>query len=157
MFGDPHWQAAPGDVEGVIELTGIAPPARVLDLACAPGRHALELARRGFRVTGVDLSTYLLNEARRRAREAGLTVEFIEQDMRDFRRSGEFACALNLFTSFGFFQDPADDRRVVENVFHALEDGGAFVLDTVGKEILSRIFRMRDWRELDEELRGCRS
>ncbi len=152
MFGDRLWQAAPGDVDGLIELTGIAPPARVLDLACGPGRHALELAQRGFRVTGVDLSKHLLSEARRRAREAGLTIEFIEQDMREFQAAGDFACAVNLFTSFGFFQDPADDRRVVENVYRALEVEGAFVLDTMGKEILSRIFQTRDWREHDGEL-----
>ncbi len=151
MFGDPLWQAAPADVEGVIELAGIAAPAQVLDLGCGPGRHTLELARRGFRVTGVDLSKFLLDEARRRAREAGLAVEFVERDMREFRWDGEFDCALNLFTSFGFFEDPADDRRVVENVFHALKSGGAFVLDTLGKEILARVFKSRDWREHDGE------
>lgn len=152
MFGDPLWQVAPGDVDGVIELAGIAPPARVLDLGCGPGRHALELARRGFRVTGVDLSEYLLGEARRRAQESGLAIDLIQQDMREFRGSQEFECALNLFTSFGFFQDPADDRRVVENVFRALVSGGAFVLDTMGKEILARIFQRRDWREHEGEL-----
>ncbi len=152
MFGDQMWQAAPGDVDGVVELAGIAPPARVLDLACGPGRHTLELARRGFRVTGVDLSKFLLDEARRRAQEAGLAVEFIQQDMRHFQGNGEFDCALNLFTSFGFFRDPADDRRVVENAFRALKGGGVFVLDSMGKEILARIFNPRDWREHDEEL-----
>lgn len=94
----------------------------------------------------------MLSEARRRAQEAGLAIEFVERDMREFRRSGEFDCALNLYTSFGFFEDPADDRRVVENAFQALTSGGAFVVDTMGKEILARVFKRRDWREHDGEL-----
>ena len=66
---------------------------------------ALELARRGFRVTGVDRTRLYLERAARRAREEGLEVELVREDMRRFRRPEAFAAAVNLFTSFGYFDD----------------------------------------------------
>jgi SAM-dependent methyltransferase len=122
----------------------------VLDLACGIGRHCLELARRGFRVTGVDRTRLYLERAARRAREEGLEVELVREDMRRFRRPEAFAAAVNLFTSFGYFPDPADDRRVLENVLASLRPGGVFVLDLMGKEVLARIFQERDWHREED-------
>ncbi|MBM4049039.1 MAG: class I SAM-dependent methyltransferase, partial [Planctomycetes bacterium] len=53
MFGEPRWAAAGGEVDSMLALAKLAPGAAVLDLACGPGRHSLELARRGFKVTAV--------------------------------------------------------------------------------------------------------
>jgi len=58
----------------------------VLELACGPGRHALEFARRGYRVTGVDRTARYLETAREKAGEEGLDVEWVEADMRTLRR-----------------------------------------------------------------------
>ena len=54
MFETQRWEAAPGEVERALELLGVEPGAALLDMCCGPGRHALELARRGLRVTAVD-------------------------------------------------------------------------------------------------------
>ena len=158
LFPESRLAAAPQEVSNLLALAGLAPlgaagspatsseaSAAVLDLACGIGRHALELARRGFRVTGVDRTRLYLERAVRRAREEGLVVELLREDMRRFCRPGAFDLALNLFTSFGYFLEPADDRRVVENVYASLRPGGVFVLDLMGKEVLARIFRERDW------------
>jgi SAM-dependent methyltransferase len=152
LFPDSRLAAAPQEVSALLALAGVAVPGpaaespnAMLDLACGIGRHSLELARRGFRVTGVDRTRLYLERAIRQARDEGLGVEFIREDMRRFRRPGAFDGAINLFTSFGYFPDPADDRRVVENVLASLKPGGVFVLDLMGKEVLARIFRERDW------------
>lgn len=152
MFADERWIRAPEEVDGILELTGVETPASVLDMACGPGRHCLELARRGFRVTGVDRSPGHLETARRRAEKEGLDVRLIESDMREFAEPGGFELVLNLYTSFGFFEDPEEDRRVARNMVDALAPGGRLVMDLMGKEVVARIFRSRDWRETDGEL-----
>jgi SAM-dependent methyltransferase len=100
----------------------------ILDLACGTGRHAVVLARGGAPVAGVDLSAPLL--ARARARRSEPAPGFVRADMRRLpfaRRS--FGAIVNFFTSFGYFDDPADDVRVVGEIARLLAPGGAFLSD----------------------------
>lgn len=147
LFSERRWSNAPAEIDGVVSLLGIEPGAHILDLCCGVGRHSLELARRGFRITGVDRTLTYLERASNRARAEGLEVEFVQEDMRAFCRPGGFDAVINLFTSFGYFEDPDDDRQVAMNVCRSLKPGGGFLLDMMGKEILARIFRERDWQE----------
>jgi SAM-dependent methyltransferase len=147
MFDERRWALAPDEIAEVIDLLRVEPGAHVLDLACGVGRHSLALARLGFRVTGVDRTRHYLEQAAGRAAQEGLHVEFVREDMRTFVRPGAFDAAINLFTSFGYFEDPQDDRRVVQNVCHSLKPGGVFILDMMGKEVLARVFTPRDWVE----------
>lgn len=147
VFPQSRWEQAPADVERAVALLELPAGAAVLDVPCGPGRHALELARRGFRVTGVDRTRGYLDEARRRAASETLDVEWVEADMREFRRESAYAAVVNLLTSFGYFDDPADDVRVAEHFFASLQPGGRLLMDLMSKEVLSRIFRERDWRE----------
>ncbi len=151
MFDAAAWEAATEQVAQIETLLALEPGGRVLDLCCGPGRHTLELARRGYRVTGVDRTRHFLDACAERAAEEGLDVELVEEDMRAFRRPDSFDVAINLLTSFGYFRDPADDRRVTANLFDSVVPGGRFVIDMMGKENLARIFQARDWRELDGE------
>jgi SAM-dependent methyltransferase len=116
-------------------LRHVRPPAgaRVLDAPCGFGRHSLALARRGFQVTGVDLSETELGRARERARAARLTLDLVRQDMRDMEFSGEFDLALNLFSSIGYFSDD-EDRLLIDRFCTALRPGGLFVLDTRNRD-----------------------
>ena len=150
LFPQDRWENAEQEVDNLLKLMELPEGASVLDLACGPGRHALEFARRGFHVTGVDRTQKYLAEARRRSKEAGLTVEWIEADMREFQRPGEFDAAVSLFTSFGYFENPEEDITVLANVLDALKQGGRLVIDMVGKEVLARIFQPRDWDRLDD-------
>ncbi len=149
LFSERRRADAPEDVENLISLLGISPGAKVLDLCCGVGRHSLELARRGFQVTGVDRTKLYLDEAIKRAEAEGLTLEFLQDDMRTFCRTGAFDIVINLYTSFSYFENPEEDRQVVMNVYRSLKRGGAFLLELMGKEVLARIFRERDWREED--------
>ena len=138
-------------------LTLVHPPqgAAVLDLCCGPGRHSLEFTRRGFQVTGVDRTTRYLETARAAATREGLTVEFVQEDMRHFHRPAAFDLALNLFSSFGYFEDKAEDLRVLRHLYVSLKPGGQVLLEMAGKEPLARTFQPRTWHrhaERDEYL-----
>jgi SAM-dependent methyltransferase len=140
MFDEQRFAAADEQVRKILKLTGIRRGA-VLDLCCGPGRHSVALAKRGFQVTGVDRTRFLLNKARRRAKSARAKVEFVRSDMRDFVRPGAFRLALNLFTAFGYFDNKDDDRWVVRNIFESLQAGGVCVIDVMGKERLAKILQ----------------
>jgi ubiquinone/menaquinone biosynthesis C-methylase UbiE len=116
IFSEGHWKNAAAEVDSFIRLLGISPGAKLLDLCCGPGRHALELARRGFHVTAVDRTATYLEQAKERAEQEGLPIEFVLADMRHFRRPGSFDAVLNLYTSFGYFEHPEEDKQVLENV-----------------------------------------
>jgi SAM-dependent methyltransferase len=138
------------EVDFAVERLGLEPGARVLDLACGRGRHSVELARRGFRVTGVDLSPRSLELAREAAREAGVELDLVRADMREIEYEAEFDGALNLFTAIGYFEDEEDDRLVVARVASALVPGGAFLLDTINLLWLARGFRPREWQAFED-------
>jgi SAM-dependent methyltransferase len=140
MFSDAHFTAAVENVPKIVALTGVT-GGSVLDLACGPGRFAVAFARAGFRVTGVDRTRFLLDKARERATQSGANVEWIEQDMREFVRPAAFDLALNVYTSFGYFDEAADNRRVLENILASLKPGATFVFEHIGKELLAARFQ----------------
>jgi len=149
IFFERRWEQARGEVADIISLLKVSPGASILDLCCGPGRHSLQLARSGFSVTGVDRTKMYLEKARKQAEKEGLEAEFIQNDMRTFCRPDTFNVVINLFTSFGYFEDMNDDRRVAENVYRSLRENGVFLIDTMGKEVLARVFRERDWYEVN--------
>jgi SAM-dependent methyltransferase len=105
----------------------LSPGARILDVPCGYGRHAGALARRGFRVVGVDLSPTMIAEARRRFTE-GPRLRFLRQDMRRMTFRGEFDAVVNLYTSFGYFT-PAQNEAVLRRMARALRPGGRLIVD----------------------------
>lgn len=137
MFPPDRFAAAPADVTKILALTSFA-GRTVLDLCCGPGRHSVEFARRGYRVTGVDRSPFLLNHARARSAEAGVSVEWVSNDMRRFRRRAKYDLACNIFTSFGYFETEEEDLTVLRNVHHSLTAHGVFLMELIGKERLAR-------------------
>jgi SAM-dependent methyltransferase len=140
MFPEKRFAEAERETDEIITLIGRS-RGDVLDLACGPARISAPLARRGFNVTGVDRTPFLLERARERSAQLGVSLELVHSDMRDFHRPNSFDVALSLFTSFGYFRDDAENERVLSNVCENLRAGGVFVLDAHGKETLARIFR----------------
>ena len=144
LFTEERMAAAPGEVDRLLALAGVQEGA-ALDLCCGPGRHSLALAQRGFAVTAVDRSRFLLDKARERT--AGAGVEFVEADMREFVREGAFDLAINLFTSFGYFETPEEDLQTLRNVRASMKPGGVFVIDVMGKECLAAMPSRTRWVE----------
>lgn len=136
------------------------PADAILDVGCGRGRHARSLARRGYRVTGVDLSARAVCRARQRAAEAGLPLLFRRGDMREPLCNACFDGVVNLFTAFGYFEAEADHLRAVQAMAAALRPGGwlfqdflnaPYVLDTLVPEDARRQpgleIRQRRWVE----------
>jgi SAM-dependent methyltransferase len=140
---------APEEIGKVIALAGVQPGARVLDMPCGIGRHSLEFARRGFVVTGVDRTQAYLEQCRAGADAEGLSesVEWVQGDMREFVRPEAFDLCVNLYTSFGYFEDQEDDRRVAANLLASLKPGGVAVFEMVAKEVLARTFKATEWHQ----------
>lgn len=145
LFNPARNAGTPAEIDGVLALTGAAAGARVLDLGCGPGRASLELSRRGYVVTGVDRTALYLERGRAAAQAEGLSVEWVEDDMRRFRRPESFDLVTSLFSTFGFFADDEEERAVARNMAACLRPGGRAVLEMAGKEIIARIFQPRSW------------
>jgi SAM-dependent methyltransferase len=115
------------EVTRLMELLELPDGAAVLDCPCGQGRHAHLLAEAGYNVTGIDYSAPLLRIAK--ARGTGKRLRYKRGDMRSLPDawSGKFDAVLNLFTSFGFFDDPADDAKVIREFARVLAPGGRLI------------------------------
>lgn len=170
LFGPERWAEVPSVVDAILSLAGKTPPGvpchsgtgadpdrdtpyrhpgAVLDVCCGPGRHALEFARRGWTTTGIDLTPQYIAAAAESADAMGVPAEFIEADARTWERPEAFDLAINLFTSFGYFEDEEDDLCMLAAIYRSLRPGGVLVLDLVGKELAVRDFTEGEWFERD--------
>jgi SAM-dependent methyltransferase len=139
MFTAERFAAAPEEADQILALTNFQERA-ILDLACGPGRHSVEFARRGYLVTGVDRTAFLIDVGKKRAAEAGVNVEWIESDMREFVRPKSFDLALSMFTSLGYFGTQEEELRVLRNVQESLRPGGTLLVEMAAKERLAQIW-----------------
>ena len=134
------------EVDGVEKILHLRKGARILDLACGGGRHAVELARRGYAVVGYDLSEDLLREARAAAKRARVKVTFVRGDMRDLPYRGAFDAVINMFSSFGYFETVEEDRVVLAGVARALKPRGKLVMERFNRESLAYELPLQGWR-----------
>jgi SAM-dependent methyltransferase len=151
MFPEERFHLAEEQIEKILALVGYEEGA-VLDLCCGPGRHSLALAKRGIQVTAVDRSEFLLRRAKEEAAKSNLEIEFVLDDMRHFVSDHSFSLILNLFTSFGYFDDIEDDLKVLQNAYRSLKPGGAMVIDVFGKEPLARKYQATNSTKFGDEV-----
>jgi len=137
-------------VDHVIDRLGLEVGARVLDLCCGHGRHAIRLARRGMRVTGLDLSDVFLDRARADAEAAGVEVRWIHGDMREIPFTEAFDAVINLFTAFGYLEDDDEDLRACRAVAGALVPGGAFLVETIHRDNVVARYQPKLYERHDE-------
>lgn len=134
------------EVAGVVSMLNLEPGARVLDLCCGQGRHAVPLARSGYRVTGLDLSPYLLAQAELAAQDAGVQVRWVRGDMRRLPWRERFDACVNLFTAFGYFEDEQENEQVLRQVCDVLKPGGLFFLDLSNRDYYLLRLWPNGWR-----------
>lgn len=121
---------------------------KILDLACGQGRHTIELAKRGYTMTGQDINSFFLNDAKRSAKKAGVEVHWVKGDMHQIPFENEFDVVINLFTAFGYLESDEDDQRVLRQIAKALQPSGRFVIDIANRERIMRAYREKDWKKL---------
>jgi len=138
------------EAERAIRLLALTEGDRVLDVGCGFGRHAVQMARRGLRVVGLDLSAYFLALGQERARTAGVDVRFVRGDMQLLPFTGIFDAAVCLGGSFGQFETEDEDLALLTETAQALRPRGKFLLDVANRDgILSR-FIGKDWDQLED-------
>src|SRR5262245_57704190 len=140
FFSQTKFDQAAQNVPKLIQLSGHT-SGNLLDLGCGPGRFAVPLAQKGFKVTGVDRTQLLLDRGKEHANSQGVNVEWVREDMRQFVRPNTFDLVISMFTTFGYFEDMIENRAVLQNVFESLVSGGIFLMDIAGKEIVARHFQ----------------
>ena len=132
-------------VDGVERYISLEPRSRVLDLSCGNGRQTLELARRGYRVLGIDSREEPLAAALASARQERLNVHFLHTDIRQISYRGEFDVVVNLQCALGLLPNDRDQLRVLEGTRKGLKSGGRLLLDMLNKEWLMRHFEPNHW------------
>lgn len=139
-------QATQSEAEFVIEAMGLSPGAQVLDIGCGYGRHAMELAARGFHVVGLDLSTPLLVRGGEEAMRRGLEINFVRGDMRELDFDAQFDGAYCMFSTFGYFDDETN-KKTVSNIARALKPGGRVMIEILNRDYVIADLPTRVWWE----------
>lgn len=163
-FGSPYYhilykhrdaEEAEHFLDNLADRLELKKECRILDMACGSGRHSLYLSQKGFKVTGIDLSDENIASAKKKSDLAGFRgkehkkAEFVVHDMRKIFKKNYFDVVLNLFTSFGYFEDRRDDLKILVAANTALKSQGIFVLDFMNvKKIIPRLKR-RETKTMD--------
>lgn len=113
-------------LDNLVQFLSLPMQAKILDAGCGKGRHSVYLAQKGFNVTGIDVVEENIEFAKQFENK---NLHFIQHDMREPFPVGDFDLALNLFTSFGYFDSEDEDIAVIKNVCNSLDDEGIFVID----------------------------
>jgi 2-polyprenyl-3-methyl-5-hydroxy-6-metoxy-1,4-benzoquinol methylase len=132
----------------IIKKLDLNPGQRFLDCPCGIGRICFPLAKKGIRVTGVDITQSYLDELGKKAARRGLKVDIARADMRRINYDSEFDAAGNLWTSFGFFEKESDNRLVVKKMYQALKPGGKFMLHVINRDWIMANYQPRGWQEI---------
>jgi SAM-dependent methyltransferase len=133
------------EVARLLDVLALPSGSRILDVPCGQGRHAHLLAEAGFDVDGFDYSAHLLERAR--ARGTSSRLRYRRGDMRSLPPAWteRFDAVVNLFTSFGFFAEPSDDRLVLAEFARVLAPGGILVWHGANRDGVMARFLARDW------------
>ena len=138
------------EVTGIMTMLDLAPGSHILDLCCGQGRHAVPISRAGYRLTGLDRSVYLLEQAKAAADAAGVGVQWVRGDMRQLPWREEFDACLNLFSAFGYFEDDAENEQVLHQVATVLKPGGVLLLDLANRDYCLLRLWPNTWQRLGQ-------
>ncbi len=136
LYKDRDLKEAEGFIDNLVTFLKPLPDSKILDIACGKGRHSIYLNKKGFDVTGIDLSTESIQYASQYENER---LSFFVHDMRRVLRTNDFDYVFNLFTSFGYFEKEKDNKDVIHAAATALRKNGILVIDfmNVTKTILN--------------------
>jgi cyclopropane fatty-acyl-phospholipid synthase-like methyltransferase len=135
-------------VELLIETLSLKPNDQILDICCGKGRHALELAKRGFTLTALDFVPSYTEEIQQKANRENLPVQTCTMDVRNISFDQKFDKAYLMFTSFGYFSDYENNQLLV-SIHSSLKKRGLLLIDIENRDYLLKNFIYEKWREKD--------
>ena len=125
-------QGTAGECDFIEEEIARDKSLKIIDIGCGTGRHAIELTKRGYHVTGVDLSESQLARAREKAKEAGVTIDFKKHDARVLPFEGEFDLAIMLCEGgFSLMETDEMNFEILKNATKALKSKGKLIFTTL--------------------------
>ena len=133
LYKDRDYAEAQVFMDNITQYLNLEEGARILDLACGKGRHSVYLNRLGYDVTGADLSANSIASAKKQENE---TLHFVVHDMREPCRQ-QYDAVFNLFTSFGYFEDDADNLKTLGAIRDSLNEYGLAVIDFMNVEYVA--------------------
>ena len=133
-------------IDNLCELLKPAENFRLLDIACGRGRHSVYLNKKGFDVTGIDLSNASIKFAQQFENE---NLQFYVHDMRNSFYINYFSIAFNLFTSFGYFETEKDHLNALRAFNKSLKRSGILVLDYFNSEKIVRNLAHQEVKQVD--------
>lgn len=141
LYSNRNEEEAQQFISRLLDFLQLKKGMKVLDVACGKGRHSKYLAQCGMDVTGIDLSVNSINYAQQFSNEK---LHFTTWDMREPFAENEFDVVVNLFSSFGYFDDSNDDLRAITAMKKAAKKGGFLVLDFLNPEFIVRNLKARE-------------
>jgi SAM-dependent methyltransferase len=146
MFDAKRLAKTAEETSGIIQLLNLQHDDKIIDFGCGNGRHLIELAKRGYVYgTGIDSTGYYIDIAKHTASETGVAIKFEVDDMLHRNDPNEYAIALSLFASFGYYDAPEDNLQVLKNMYSSLKSGGKLLIDVRGKENFAYNFDGQSW------------
>jgi len=129
---EPFVQGTVGECDFIEQEINRDKSVRIIDIGCGTGRHAIELTKRGYNVTGVDLSEDQIKRAKEKAQEAGVTIDFQTQDARNLSFDGEFDLAIMLCEGgFSLMETDEMNFEILKNATKALKSKGKLIFTTL--------------------------
>lgn len=113
-------------IDHILQFVDLPQGSTVLDVACGKGRHSKYLSSKGFNVTGIDLSTESIKDAMQHQNEH---LTFLVHDMREGFKVNQYDMAVNMFTSFGYFESHAENEKAIATIAKAVIPNGLVVID----------------------------
>ena len=146
------------EVDTFLAALGTDPDSHILDLCCGQGRHALEIAKQGYKnVVGLDRSHYLIDRARKVNKASGLNVSFKEGDARRLPfKNDSFDAVIIAGNSFGYFDSAQDDLEILHQVMRVLKPDGKLLIDITDGIHMRDSFLPRSWEWIDKNYFVCR-
>jgi len=149
IYGEDLERRTQAEVEFIDSTLNLKPGAKVLDLFCGYGRHAILLGKLNYQVVGVETSQYLLEVGLKKIEEAKLkdNISFLKLNPADINFFNEFDAVINMYTSFGFYESDEQNFNLIEKSYNMLKPGGKFLLDLVNREKVMSLQPTKNWEE----------
>lgn len=148
LFGIITKKVTNAEVSFILKKLNLKRGSKFLDCPCGIGRITLPLAKKGIKVTGVDITPSYLDELKQKAKHHQLKIDLFHNDMRRINFNSQFDAGGNLWTSFGYFEKESDNLLVLKKMYKAIKPGGKFLLHVINRDWIILNYQPDGWQEM---------